>query len=224
MCTLSNVATYGDELFSPSVRFTPDTIPEAKSSKTGASVKYVHDENKNWYVFRTSYGRETRANEIIVNDGCFSYLPFHYVRKKVNGIIKNTKETLVPNILFAYLTEDKAYEYVNNNSLCSFLSFYYNHFEVKNGKNPPLIVPEKEMINFIKATCIESSHIMLVDPSRFRFKSNDHVEVLEGAFAGVRGKVIRYAGQQRVAVTIKGICTVATAYIPTAFLRIVTSE
>ena len=50
MSTLSNVATRGGESNPPSVSLTPDTIPEAKSSKTGVSVRYVPDKNKSWYV------------------------------------------------------------------------------------------------------------------------------------------------------------------------------
>ena len=41
MCTLSNVETRRGEAKPPSVRVTPDIIPEAKSSKSGVSVRYV---------------------------------------------------------------------------------------------------------------------------------------------------------------------------------------
>ena len=58
----------------PSVRFAPDIIPDAHSSKTGVSVRYVPDKNKSWYVFRASYGREFKASDCIVHltavDGC----------------------------------------------------------------------------------------------------------------------------------------------------------
>ena len=41
MGTLSNVTTRRGELNPPSIRFTPDAFPEAKSSQTGVSVRYV---------------------------------------------------------------------------------------------------------------------------------------------------------------------------------------
>ena len=47
---------------------------------------------------------------------------------------------------------------------------------------------------------------------------------LDGCFKGVEGKVARYHGQQRVAVVIDGLMTVATAYIPNAFLRFMDKE
>ena len=52
MSTLSNVETGRGQAKPPSVRVEPDTIPEAHSSKTGVSVRYVPDKNKSWYVFR----------------------------------------------------------------------------------------------------------------------------------------------------------------------------
>ena len=39
------------------------------------------------------------------------------------------------------------------------------------------------------------------------------------SFKGVVGKVARYHGQQRVAVIIDGLLTIASAYVPTAFLE-----
>jgi len=40
-----------------------------------------------------------------------------------------------------------------------------------------------------------------------------------GKFKGVIGRVARYQGQQRVAVTIEDSLTIATAYLPSAFLQ-----
>lgn len=74
MNTLSNVETGRGQAKPPSVRLAPDTIPEAKSSRTGVSVKYMPDKNKNWYVLRASYGREDKASDYIVVDGTFVYI------------------------------------------------------------------------------------------------------------------------------------------------------
>lgn len=45
------------------------------------------------------------------------------------------------------------------------------------------------------------------------------VRIVNGKFTGVVGRVARYQGQQRVAVVIDGLLTVATAYIPSVFLE-----
>ncbi len=220
MSTLSNVETRRGEANPPSVRLAPDTIPEAKSSKTGVSVRYVPDNNKSWYVFRASYGREDKASDYIIEDGTFVYVAKRYIRKSINGKQKKVLETLIPNLLFVYTTEDKAKEYVKNTPALSYLTFYYNHFElVDDQKNPPLTVSCKEMENFIIATCNKSEHLMFVEEEQCHFKGGETVKIVDGPFKGVEGKVARVSGQQRVVLSLSTIGLVSTAYVPKAFLR-----
>ena len=222
MITLSNVETGRGQANPPSVRLAPDTIPEAKSSKTGVSVRYIPAPDKKWYVFRASYGREDRASDYIVEDGTFVYIAKRYVRKSVNGKQKKVLETLIPNLLFVYTTEDKAKEYIKNTPVLSYLSFYYNHFELdEDQKNPPLTVSCKEMENFIIATCNKSEHLKFVEEGQCHFKGGEIVRVIDGMFKGVEGRVARVSGQQRVIVTITDVGLVSTAYVPTAFLQII---
>jgi transcription antitermination factor NusG len=222
MSTLSNVETRRGEAKPPSVRLAPDTIPEAKSSKTGVSVRYVPDRNKSWYVFRASYGRENKALDYIVEDGTFAYIAKRYARKTVNGKQKKVLETLIPNLLFVYTNEEKAEEYIKNTPALSYLTYYYNHFELDDDqKNPPLTVSCKEMENFIIATCNKSEHLKFVDESQCHFKGGEIVKITDGNFKGVEGRVARVSGQQRVIVTLTNVGLVSTAYIPTAFIQVI---
>ena len=222
MSTLSNVETGRGQANPPSVRVAPETIPEAKSSQTGVSVRYVPTPDKSWYVFRASYGREDRASDYIVEDGTYVYIAKRYTRKSVNGKQKKVLESLIPNLLFVYTTEDKAKEYVKDTPALSYLTFYYNHFELDDDqKNPPLTVSCKEMENFIIATCNKSEHLKFVDEEQCHFKGGEIVKVVEGPFKGVEGKVARVSGQQRVIVTITNVGLISTAYVPTAFIQVI---
>ena len=222
MSTLSNVETGRGQANPPSVRVAPDTIPEAKSSQTGVSVKYVPTPGKSWYVFRASYGREDKASDYIVEDGTFVYIAKRYARKTVNGKQKKVLETLIPNLLFVYTSEEKAEEYVKNTPALSYLTYYYNHCELDDDqKNPPLTVSRKEMENFIIATCNKSEHLKFVDESQCHYKGGEIVKVNDGLFKGVEGRVARVSGQQRVIITLSQVGLVSTAYVPTAFLTII---
>ena len=221
MSTLSNVENGRGQANPPSVRLAPDTIPEAKSSQTGVSVRYVPTPDKSWYVFRASYDREDKAFDYIVADGTFAYIAKRYARKLVNGRQKKVLETLIPNLLFVYTTEAKASEYIKNTPPISYLSYYYNHFEQdKYRKNPPLTVSCKEMENFILATCNRSEHLKFVTESQCHFKGGETVMVVDGPFKGTEGRVARVSGQQRVVLSLSNVGLISTAYIPTAFLRI----
>ena len=222
MSTLSNVKTRRGEANPPSVRYTPDAFPEAKSSKTGVSVRYVEAPNKSWYVFRASYGREDKASDFLVDDGTYTYIAKKYVERYIRGKRKRHLQTLIPNLLFAYTTEEKAEEYVNNTPALSYLTYYYNHFELDDEqKNPPLKVSCYEMGKFVKATCNKNKHLLFVEPSQCHYKGGEIVQVTDGPFKGVEGKVARIAGQQRVVISLSSIGLISTAYIPTAFLQII---
>ena len=222
MSTLSNVETGRGQAKPPGVRVAPETIPEAKSSRTGVSVRYVPAPDKSWYVLRASYGREDKASDYIVEDGTYVYIAKRYARKLVKGKQEKILETLIPNLLFVYTTEDKAKEYVKNTPALSYLTYYYNHFELDDDqKNPPLTVSCKEMENFIIATCNKSEHLKFVDEEQCHFRGGEIVKVNDGLFKGVEGRVARVSGQQRVIIALSQVGLISTAYVPTAFLTII---
>ena len=226
MSTLTNVdmSPYSAETEETDKHYRPENsnsiIPKATSSQTGVSVEYVPNPNHEWFVVRASYGREQKASDYMVDHGTLTFLPRHIVNRMVNGKRVRVEEPLVPNILFAYTSREKADEYVKDTPQLSFLTYYYDHFRLEEGKNPPLVVPNIEMRNFVLATTANSAHVRVVQPDQCHFKSGDIVKVIDGPFVGVRGRVARVAGQQRVVVTVKGLCSVATAYVPSAFLQI----
>ena len=220
MSTLSNVETLGVEANTPSIRGVPDAIPEAVKYLNGVSVDYAHDPEKQWFVFRASYGREDKASDFLLADGTFTYIAKRDSFKYVNGKRRRVTEKLIPNLLFAYTTKAKAEEYIKRTPELAYLSYYYNHFEQnEEQKNPPLTVSTKEMDNFILATISRNEHLLFVAPEKCHYKSGDMVVVTDGVFKGVEGKVARVAGQQRVIVTLSKIGMISTAYIPTAFIE-----
>lgn len=220
MNTLSNVETRGGESLPPSIGFTPDVFPKAYNSANGASVDYIHDPMKKWYVFRASYGRENKASDSLVADGTYTYVAKRYTYKNIHGQRRRVLESLIPNLLFVYTTQDDAERYIKSTPALAYLTYYYNHFEQDEfGKNPPLTISCREMENFIRATYNHSEHLMFVQPSQCHYKSGDLVKVTDGPFCGVEGKVSRVSGQQRVVLTLSTVGLVSTAYIPTAFIE-----
>ncbi len=220
MSTLSNVTQEEKPPVSSCKGFAPFAFPEAKSSKTGVSVRYVPEEDKHWYVLRASYGREDKAFDILVENGTYAYVAKQYVIRYRNGKKVKELKKLIPNILFAYTTKEMIEEYLKDTPSLYFLSLYLNHFETEEGgKNPPLIVPEREMMLFIRTAETRSEHMRFVEPSQCHYKGGETVRITDGMFKGVEGRVARVAGQQRVIVSITNVGLISTAYIPTAFLE-----
>lgn len=123
-------------------------------------------------------------------------------------------------LAFVYTTPEIIHTFAKDTKDLHFLNHYYNHFETDSyGKNPPLVVDDAAMMNFIKVTSVDNEHVMVVPERLCHYKSGDMVRVIDGDFKGVIGKVARVSGQQRVVVEIKGVCLVSTAYIPSAFIE-----
>jgi len=177
------------------------------------------EQSKQWFVLRVAYHHEVVANEWLISVGIKTYLPMHRIEKEIKGKRERVWEPLIPNILFAQVTEEDL-----NHTITSvdnaYLSYYYNHFRTNDdGKNPPLAVPDKQMDNFINLTSIDNDHILFVDHSQCHFKSGDRVIITDGDFRGIEGRVARVSRQQRVVIELDGIGCIATAYIPKAFIR-----
>ena len=187
--------------------------------QTGVSLRYAYDQDKKWFVFRATYGRETKAFTYLESKGIDAYVPQRWAVRQRGNTKKRVKEPLLPNLLFAYCSHDQAEKIVKHTPELQYLNYYYNHLQTaSDGKNPPLTISFDQMMNFIAVTSAQNEHIRLVDTSKCNFKSGDKVRVINGAFLGVEGRVARVSGQQRVVVEIDGLCAIATAYIPTAFL------
>lgn len=176
-------------------------------------------------MLRATYGRTNQALDALRAKNVETYLPMHYVIKEIDGKRKLIHEPLLPNIIFARMTRQKTHDFVKEPaSTAKWLKYYTDKtkpVEWSTGKNPPVTIPDNEMINFIRLTSVNSEHIMVLPPERCHFKSGDLVRIIEGAFTGIIGRVARAAGQQRVVVEIEGLCNIATAYIPNDFMQII---
>lgn len=83
----------------------------------------------------------------------------------------------------------------------------------------PLTVPDYQMKSFMIICNSGAEDIIYSSGSLEKFAAGQSVRIINGPFKGVDGKVARYQGQQRVAVSIEGLGTITTAYIPKAFLE-----
>lgn len=202
--------------------FASFAFPEAKSSKTGVSVKYAPCEDKTWYVLRIKYGQAQAVADAIIEDGTYVYLAkvWKDIRNKETGK-KQRKLFPFMNILFAYVTKQEAEKYVKHSEVSQYTTYYYNHFNTDaNGYNPPLTVSSRDMAPFIKATALLDEHVMEVDIKTCRFVSDELVRVTDGPFEGIIGRVARVARQKRVVIHLKGLQSgLTTAYIPPYYLE-----
>lgn len=205
----------------PSAGLTSCT-PSISKNEGGVSVENVPSENRQWFVLRVTYGRVVKAKAFIETKGLECYVPLRYKEVRKQGKRRITTEPLIPSFMFVHasaeqvdsLLQDKNIKALENRAL---LSYYYDHTsycENSPTKNPPLIISDAAMDNFVRLTSIHNPHIIPVTSEDIKYKLGDEVVITEGEFKDIRGRVARIAGQQRVLVELFDGCLVATAYVP----------
>ena len=230
--------THGGGEIPPRTGLTPDALPEVqepakaenlqsgvstRNALSGSIIKTIKRKLKNvphWYALRVTYGREKKAYDYLVGKNIEAYYPTIKTVKEVDGKRKTVEESRLPNILFAYGTEEDIKTFVYDNVNLPYLRFYYKHTHTcARIMKTPLIVPDNQ-IKSLQIICEkEGSDTLVLQEEVTKFKQGEKVKIIEGDFVGVTGIVARYHGQQRVGLVIDGLLTAVTAYIPTAFLE-----
>ena len=152
--------------------------------------------------------------------GITAFYPTTDTVKLIKGKRKVVTESRLPNIFFAYGTEEQLKSFVYDNVNLPFLRFYYRHVHVgRRIEKIPMIVPDYQMdsLKIICASDADNTIVSLVEVPKF--EKGQLVRVTDGAFKGVIGRVARWQGQQRVGVVVDELVTVVTAYVPSAFIE-----
>lgn len=232
-----DIYTYGDGEMPSCTGFIPDAFPEAQkpilaeSIHTGVStqkglyrtipkVTKKQLSKNNWYVFRVTYGREQSVYDYLVSKKIEAFYPTKTTVKLIDGKIKHVIESRLPNISFARGTEEEIKFYVYDNVNLPHFRFYYHHLH--KGEQiikKPLIVPDKQM---------EASRLFVHPKQRisslFRLMSTNSGQArwYESLMEVSRVSLDRLlvTKDSNGAVIIDGLLTIATAYIPSAFMVI----
>ena len=236
--TSEDVHTSGGGEFPPCAGLASNALPEAQStvsaesSQTGVSTRNAllatktkhpqKEELPHWYALRCTYGREKTAYDYMVAKGVTAFYPTTSVVKLIKGKRKVIIESRLPNIFFAYGTEEEFKTYVYDNVNLPFLRFYYRHVHIgRRIEKIPMIVPDYQM-DSLKIICVADADNTIVSLGEVpKFEKGQLVKVIDGVFKGVVGRVARWQGQQRVGVVVDDLVTVVTAYVPSAFLELI---
>ena len=232
--TSDDVHTSGGGELPPCAGLTSNALPEAQStvsaesSQTGVSTRSVHILSKSkvqkeaeiphWYALRTTYGREKKAYDYMTAKGITAFYPTTETVKLIKGKRKVVTESRLPNIFFAYGTEEQLKFFVYDNVNLPFLRFYYHHTHIGSRiEKTPLIVPDYQMESLKIACASEENDIIIVSGEIQKFEKGQLVRVVKGEFEGFMGIVARHKGQQRVGIVVDNLLTVLTAYVPSAY-------
>lgn len=163
-------------------------------------------QSKQWFAIRVTYNREMKVKRELDSLHIENFLPMTH-RIVIRGERK-IKE-LVPaihNLIFVYITATELKSYKATTSLPI-------RYIMNRETREPIVIPERQMKNFIAVAGNISEQIVYLEPNLSNFKKGDKVKIIGGVFEGAEGYFMRIKGDRRVVVCISGIAAVATAFI-----------
>ena len=178
----------------------PDNLP--------AGRRFENDEipmsnaNRFWYVLQTSFHRELQIQLQLNRMRIRSFIPMHYEETTESGRRRIRRKPAVHNLIFVRISPAWLQK-IKTAKLIPAKCMYDKTTQM------PLIVPDKQMDDFIALTEGKFEDVLLIDPS------TDKLE---------RGEYIRYRSKNRVVVRIEGFAAVATAEVPETYIEKISAE
>lgn len=183
-----------------------------------------------WIIFRVSYQKEETIAQQLLAQGILTYVPMHYVYKRIGKKLTRKRRPMINNMLFAYTTFDSVSIYLANSGTkesIPYLHYYYDHTR-KNTYGSDIIatLSMHDMKQFVKITSVDSDFVKLIDFDKEKFREllpGQQVRIISGPFQGIVGKYIRLHQHNCVAIELPYIGTIHTAYIPQHSIEVITT-
>ena len=169
-----------------------------------------------WYAIRITYSREMLFKEYLDANHIENFVPMHYETVRMrNG---NEIRQLVPiihNLIFMHTTKT-CIDDIMRNYACKYpIRYIMNKYEQK-----PIIVPNKQMQDFIAFNGTYAEQLVHLDPSEVALKKGVRVRIKGGICEGIEGEYMRIAGDRRVVVSIKGVVAIGTAFVHPSLVEV----
>ena len=164
------------------------------------------------------YRRELKAKEYLQSKGIECFVPMiNTIIEKRNGCKKRQQVPAIHNLIFVHSTKAVIQEVKRG------VDYLQYRTMPKNGKNTPIIVPDKQMQQFIAVTQTTNEELIYLSPEEINIEQGTKVRVHGGTFDGTEGLFVKLRGKRnrRVVLLIQGVAAVAMAEISTDFIEII---
>ena len=180
--------------------------------KTPQGDTALEPEAKEWYAIRVTFNREMKVKDDLDMRGIESFVPMKYVMGTRRGRRVKKLVPTIHNLIFFHIEPSLMKEYKATTKLP--IRYIMNPATKK-----PVVVPEKEMQNFIAVAGTYDEQLVYVTPKPGQFTRGDRVRILGGPFEGAEGILQRVKGDSRVVVSVQGLVAIVTTSIHPSLLE-----
>ena len=174
-----------------------------------------------WYPLRSSSANAIELCDYIQSQGLRTFIPTEY-RSIMIGDEKVWQQfPSQPDLLFVYGSYDDIHTIIKNTTLQFVHESEVNqqsqltaHRSSLTAPDTPVTVTDDDMANLIHLVNVSMPQSYSVTDKEIHYRPGGMVRITDGPFKDVIGRVARIHTQTRVVVTIPGIISYATTYIP----------
>lgn len=177
----------------------------------------ANDNQLHWYALKVFYNKVFAVEEELTADGIQSYVPTETTIIERDGQRRHVRRPVVNSLMFFRATRGGALDVQAR--LAERAILYTRAASDGQRRGAPYAIPDREMDIFMLVTSSGETGLDYFGDAEATFAEGQRVRVTDGPFRGAEGCIKRIHGDRRLLVSIRGICAVATTYIPKAFLK-----
>lgn len=144
-----------------------------------------------WFAMRATYKRELKAKDYLQNKGIKVFVPLKKIIKVVGGVKRTVVVPAINSLIFV-----KAQKEVLQSVKTGVQYLQYITRRV-DGKNVPVIVPERQMEEFILIAQDDAVVKTYLTPKEVDLKEGTRVRIHGGVFDGMEGILLKIKGNRK---------------------------
>ena len=174
---------------------------------------------QHWYALKVFYNKVFAVAQELTDAGIEAYVPTETVVVERDGKRRRVRRPVISSLMFFHSSEEQA---LGVQTMLAERAIVYTHAaDTPSQRRRPYAIPEREMEIFRLVTSSGETGLDYFADADIHYEEGQHVRVIDGPFRGAEGRIQRIRGDRRLLVAIRGICAVATSYIPKQFLQTV---
>jgi transcription antitermination factor NusG len=167
---------------------------------------------KAWFAMKVFQNRVFDIEAYLQAKDIETYFPVRYEEKTVGGEKKTVRKPVITSLVFFRTFSE------NLTTIEQDLGSKVALYRFRKSRQVA-VIPDREMEIFKMVTSVSNNNWDYVDAEAMTFSPEDKVLVTGGEFEGAEGYIKRIKGNRRLVVAIEGVVAVATAYIPSCYLK-----
>ena len=163
-----------------------------------------------WFAMSATFRRELKARALLDDAGIECFIPMKYMAvTKRNGHRAKELVPAVHNLIFVHARQEEIQEIKKDIPFLQWLT------QPSEGRNLPIVVPDRDMEQFIQVTRDSNEKLVYLRPDEIDLRKGTPIRILGGPFNGIEGTFIKIQGHRnrRVVVMLKNIIGVAMAEV-----------